>query len=175
MLNGELATCLNYRDNLGHFRVPIMLAKNCHTFLENQIKIVCLMNQKVTALISDFSSLILPTSFQNTTDGPYLWAECKPKAFSFSQDYGLTFFIKEYFSYHLYFGSKFKLKACPVLVGGPCTLHQQFTLIRLRKVLWFDLHMWRYKKSVHVHPVSTCPICPTCSFYAHPIFNLTKI
>ena len=87
---------MDYRDNLGHFRVPIMLAKNCNTFLENQIKIVWFMNQKVTTLMSDFSPLILPTPYQNTSDAPYLGAECKPKAFSFSQDYGLTFFIKEY-------------------------------------------------------------------------------
>ena len=75
------------------------------------------MNQKVTALKSDFSPLIFPTLFENTTDAPYLGAECKSKVFSFSQDYGLTFLIKEYFSYHLYFGGKFKLKTCPILVG----------------------------------------------------------
>jgi hypothetical protein len=54
-----------------------MLAKNCNTFLENQIKIVWFMNQKVTALISVFSPLMLPTFFQNTTDASYLGADYK--------------------------------------------------------------------------------------------------
>ena len=56
------------------------------------------MNQKVTALKSDFSPLILPTLFENTTDAPYLGAECKSKVFSFRQDYGPTFLKKDYFS-----------------------------------------------------------------------------